>query len=303
MNIDNPSHNTWLFRPTPFARGLIWHLLLVAVIVVLSSRASRGYSQDLGNAFSGYISEPRDVNGDGSVIERDYVIDWLCGTKRLPRYRFVAQDEYCEWDQNRKKPDTGYLLCNFRANFHPDRAFWIPSRFGLDKKWDHTEFNSLEALENLVIDCSAKGAHCYDAETLAKVNRSRVNSGLDPLTKQAECDETRMSDPAVCSDLQSFLHDRVEPGVKTSVKPMTFSNPEDKKSGAIAHIKFGWTRDLPEGCKYAVDPALPSTTDPAKIGTYVRCEYMTDSPYTSCDEIAKDLTVGVPVTRIWKKVP
>lgn len=110
-----------------------------------------------------------------------------------------------------------------------------------------------------------------------------------------------MSDPAVCSDLQSFLHDRTEQGVATSVKPMTFANPEDEKSKPIAHIKFGWTRDLPEGCHYAVDPALPSTTDPKKIATYVRCEYLTDSPYNSCDEIAKDLSVGVPITRVWTR--
>lgn len=301
-----PQPRSWLFLPDLQTRGLVWHVVLVGVMVILSTK---GMGQSLANEqrqmYSGYISEPRDVNGDGSVIERDYVIDWLCGVKRLPRYNFVAQDEYCEWDQNYRKKDSGYLLCNFRANFHPDRAFWIPSRFGLEKKWDHTEFNSLEALENLVIDCSVKGAHCYDKATLAKVNRNRKQNGLDPLTKMAECDETRMSDPAVCEDLQGFLHDRSQSNddqnLVTSVKPMTFVNPEDPRSKPIAHIKIGWTRDLPEGCKYAVDPALPSMTDPVKMANYVRCEYLNDSPYKSCDEIAKEISVGVPVTRVWTK--
>lgn len=295
----NTSSRSWLFQPDLLKRGLVWHVVFITGMILL---ASKGFGSDITSSdFTGYISEPRDVYGDGSLIERDYLIDWLCGVKRLPRYGFIAQDEYCEWDQNNRKRESGYLLCNYRANFYPDRAFWIPSRFGLGKKWDHTEFNSLDALENLVAECSDKGAHCLDKDTLARVNASRTRSGLHPLSKMAECDETRMSDPAVCEDIQSFLHDRLEPGTTTAIKPMVFANPENPKSKPIAHIKVSWGRDLPEGCRYAVDPALPSTTNPAKMANYVRCEYLTDSPYGSCDELAKEISVGVPVTRIWKK--
>ena len=234
-------------------------------------------------------------NGAGTMM-----ISWPCSTRSDVLGRGNLQDEYCEWDRLKATSD-GALTCIFRSSFDTKRSHWLPERYRRPSEnvskprpeFEHTKSNSFNALVQIIKDCTASLDNHVDPDRVDPINHRVATSG------RVVGDVDRASDTKICSLLHELKFKR-----NKVITPLSLPTPEGGEGRPGA--QFSSLQQLPEGCRFDVDPNLRasafknrSETEILKFAdaerTYVVCEWGKSSPFESCDEISGDLHVGVSV--------